>query len=919
MKRFIIFLTVLFCSFSLFAFNRSHIRIFTLENGLTLYFLQDTTTAAVRMELNIDAGTSYQNHKNAGLFTLYARLRGLEITPDVVKTEKTVAPAQVERALMELADNFKSLSVSDKKLQEELSLLRTSYSDFSASPAGLINGAIDSRVFPENPWQCESGVNPAVFNQKTISEIRTELNEIQNLYYVPQRSSLYISGNITDSSALALTEKYFGKANEIFSAAQAPSRPSVQSGSQNRTQTEKYVITDDELSPELTQIVLQYTDFSQDEADLIAAVFNNPESEFKRLLIKQKNLAIRAPDYIDASSAQQKNSSRLIIQTLCEKTKVSPLTQGELFLQMATEKNRLPQQELESILKKLNSGFTSVTDNSTLLMKNLAVFNQTNKDFGENLFNKNQRLAAIMPDYINTRFENAKPVMFVLCNTAVYAKYAKDFSKAGYKRVTSKNSFWYRQSQYANLNAKSSRTKTGEAEMDMAASALRFIEENKAQFSEFSLQNNIPVTVKYTPGSKTASISLSIEGGELLFAEKDAGLSSILVNSLASIIQWQLDALTQTGVLKSDASVNAWTGSQYSLLTINCTAEDAPACIECAAASIIFGDITPALADGISYDLRTQWRIKTGSPDFQLLCEAVRNIYSKPFTNLYADKKDKPVQMDFTDIAAAYPLILDCSRFGLVLTGGIQQNDSLHALLENTFGTLGSVKATENIKQKVEKKTLPSKIKKLQLRHQFFTDISADKAGPRPAVLIPTTDFSDPLLYILESPDISSTDCALFNALLYELKERMQKKVSGEQTVKITVPDSDLPYCQITVTKIKHTAVTDRIYTECVRQLMADLENLISRNRQEEAIDLEKDELLARLENLWILHELDKTSDNQGTAVLIQKGKALGNPLLYLDMYKAVSSATAEDFYLVAKAYLPETPALRIYSVDSKK
>lgn len=230
MKRFIIFLTVLFCSFSLFAFNRSHIRIFTLENGLTLYFLQDTTTAAVRMELNIDAGTSYQNHKNAGLFTLYARLRGLEITPDVVKSEKTVAPAQVERALMELADNFKSLSVSDKKLQEELSLLRTSYSDFSASPAGLINGAIDSRVFPENPWQCESGVNPAVFNQKTISEIRTELNEIQNLYYVPQRSSLYISGNITDSSALALTEKYFGKANEIFSAAQAPSRPSVQSG-----------------------------------------------------------------------------------------------------------------------------------------------------------------------------------------------------------------------------------------------------------------------------------------------------------------------------------------------------------------------------------------------------------------------------------------------------------------------------------------------------------------------------------------------------------------------------------------------------------------------------------------------------------------------------------------------------------------
>ena len=68
------------------------------------------------MELNIDAGTSYQNHKNAGLFTLYARLRGLEITPDVVKSEKTVAPAQVERALMELADNFKTVSYKENEI-----------------------------------------------------------------------------------------------------------------------------------------------------------------------------------------------------------------------------------------------------------------------------------------------------------------------------------------------------------------------------------------------------------------------------------------------------------------------------------------------------------------------------------------------------------------------------------------------------------------------------------------------------------------------------------------------------------------------------------------------------------------------------------------------------------------------------------
>ncbi len=916
MKKIISCLALIFSAGFLFAYNSSDIQIYTLENGLILYFLPDTTTATVRMELNIKAGTSRQTPENGGLMALYAGLAGLELTPDWVKTEKTSAPSQTEKVLIQMASYFKPLQVSDRELSDRYESLRNGINEFSSSTAGFINSAIDSRVFADNPWTQESGVNPQSLKDRSPAQLRTELNKIHNLYYQPSQAFLYISGNITDSSVLALAEKYFGKSTIIFSPGAQKSHYSenispVHKNSKN-PESRKYVLINDGLSKDLTQIVLQYPDFSSREAELLSTAFNSSSSEFKRLLLKQKNLAIRAPDYIDVSAAFVNNRTRLIVQAICEKSKASPAVQGELFLQMTQEQNRLLEEEKDVVIKSMKTGFTVVSDNSTLLMKNLAIFNQTNPLPEESLFNKNLTIEKIDVSRLNEKFIHASPFVFVLCNSEIYNRYSKEFKKFGYLPVTEKNGPWYKLPQHSSLTTETKRTLNSSPDEDIALSAERFIQTNKSQFSSFALSNKIPVTVKYSPSSKTASIGLSIDGGELLFSEQDAGMASILVNCLASVIQWQLP----------EATVTAWTGSQYSLLTVTCSTDQVEQSIKAIASSIIFGDISPALADAVSYDLRTQWRIKTGAPDFQLLCEAIRTIYSQPFTNLYQDTKDKPVQMEFLQIAQAYPLILDATRFNLVITGGLEESESLKTLLENTFGSLGTTKVTGSINSKVEKKPLPAKTKRIQLRHQFFTDISKDKAGPRPAVLIPTTDFSDPLLYMFESPDLTSTDCALFNALLLEAGDRLQKKLikagNPEQIVKVSLPDSDLPYGQIVVTKIKHTSQTDSLYSQVVAELEEDLKKLINKDTTG-FIETEKDPLLADIEDKWILRELDKTWDNPGTVALIQRGKASGNSCLYLDSYEAVSKATAEDYYIICKSFLPELPVLRIYSKDSSR
>jgi len=916
MKKFLATVIFFTCIPFLFSFTKEDVNILTLENGLTLYYLQDTSTATVRIEVNIKAGTVYQTPENAGFFSLYARLAGLEITPDCVKAQKTVSPWQVEKTVEEYAKLLLPLEISEQTLQKEFNKSKNEIKEFTDSTAGFINASIDSRVFNETPWKQESGIYPSLFNSNSLPQVRTILSQIQKNFYTPGKTSIYISGNITPSTALALINKYFGKFPSSYLSQEPDFLQNFNKKSDN--DVTKFVITDDELSTDLTQIVLQYTDFTQDEADIIAAVFNRGNSEFKRLLLKQKNLAIRAADYIDASSAQQINSSRLIIQSICEKTKVSPATQAELFLAMSKEKNRINEKELESVLKSFDSNYTEVTDNSTLLMKNLAVFNQINKNPEETLFSRTESFGELSAQYLNSKYENSIPYVFVLCNTALFNKHVKEFSKSGYTRITVKNGSWYKQSKYKPFIAKKNLIKTETANTDMMISAKRFIEENKSQFSSLTLKNNIGVSLKNNPNSKTAVISLAIDGGELMFAENDSGMAGVLVNSLAHIIQQQLDNKFRQGDLKSFPTVTSWVTTQYSLLNINCQNQDIEKCIKIASDCIIFGDIAPTLADGISYELRSQWKIKTGSPDFQLLCEAVRNIYRKPFTNLYDDSKDKPAQMDFTDIAASYPKILDCTRFSLVIIGGISDINSLTQTLESTFGVLSTNKTSQNLQTKVEKITLPQKAKRIQLRHLFFTDISADKAGPRPAILIPTTDFSDPLLYLLEGPDISSLDNALFTALLYLTGQRLQEKVSSEQTVKVTAPDAQLPYGQIIVTKIKHTNQTDALYEEAVKEIIDELKTVIQDN-DSNVSNLEKDSILTELENLWVIKELEKTSTNEGTATLIQNGRINGNPTLYLDMYDAVNKATAEDYYIIAKSYLLSIPSLRIYSADSKK
>lgn len=970
----------LFLPTFLAAFTASDVRCFTIENGLTVFVLPDSSSAPVRIELDVDAGFSRQTQTTAGFFPLYARLAGGDCSADTVRFTETVAPEGVGNTLAGMIRIFSPLTVSDEVLKTALDEMKSEVTQYAFSTAGFVNTAIDARMFASSPWKQESGVYPALFSRTTAAEARTVLTSIGKQYYIPQNASLYISGNITAESAVALVKESFARGAQHDNTAQSSSGggsallngvqsiESVKEKSPNNT-ARKFVLTDAEFSPDMTQIVVQYDGLAQNDANTIAAIFSDNGSILKRRLLLQKQLAIRGAEYINAASAQKRGSSRLIIQSLLEPAKISPVQQAELFIstiQSEQEETNTSENQNDFTAQPLitdaavinahalyHSDFTARTGESEQFMELLSAWHSlTLSTDTDQLFSLGDVLDEQTAGSLSASFTNQTPFVFVLVNKTVFEKNEKAFAKAGYTKVTAENGSWYTMELYTNMmknsTAENHDSENKTEDNGTAGSAERYIKSNRAEFSTSTLLNGIPVTIKQSEQMPSASFCIIINGGELLFADTHPGLCSVLTDALARNIQTQLDIRAASGIFHGTASVAAKTNISSSTIAVTCSSEDISSCIEAAGTALIYSDIVPSQADESMYGERTEWRIKTGSTEFQLLCSAIRTLYKndkkiseqenlirKKYRNLYDDSTDIPASAQYAEIKKQYTKLLDASLYSIIIAGGVPGPSALVSVLNRTFGVLvpHAELKTESSKTDAEESLLvqetkipvpdfsPAK-KIIKLRHLFFSDVSSDKAGPRPEVLVPTKNFSDPVLYIIAPPASGSIDSPLFNALLFELSDRLQRAFGQKMTVKTTAPSFDLPFAQICITNVEKTSAVDALYAKCVEGLIRDLNALttvplkVTETGETDASG--RFPLLTQIQGRWMLRELSETGSSEGTAKLICAGALYGNPQKYLDDYESISSADAAAYSETAKKYFTGLAPVRLYSADAK-
>ncbi len=924
---------ILFTTQALNAIPLENIKEYTLENGLTVFILQDTSTPLIRIEYTTRAGFSSQTKETSGFFKLYTRIlqaaspklnfETAECNADSSRYVVMTVPSKLKETAAFLAQAAFSLSYSDDVLASELSLLKQEVKEEAESAGGFINAAIDSRVFSAYPWKHDSGVYPALFNKTTTAKARNILETISSRYYTPQNSALFISGNINDQTILSLITQTFG---QYYSSYSVP----VSRKSAPVNQKRKFVLHSPDFSADMTQIVMQYTVLNMEECELAATLLNNDNSFFKYNLVNEPSLNIPGNEYINAAGAHKKDSSRLIIQSLLQKPQgknadsITSLDQAQLFItnvQSGIKETNfveyyIAQQYAVNNLSLINS---SSTDFMTSLASYWALqqydsFIEDVLDSGElsttaaNLFSRSQKLSSINFDELISKLDSEAPFIFVIINSNDYKKNKAKYTAAGFEEINSANAAWYNQDIFKNYNDPEAQEAVFAMTNNNDTYTNDFYKENISLIKQTTLENGIPVVTKLNENSSDITLLISVRGGKLNSAD-DNGYEEVMINLLASNIQKEITKKQQEAIILGNPIIDYSCAITTGTVTVECAPYDFSACCKAVSDSIIYGDILPAQADRAVSSVQYKKRLENGSVTRQMLSALMKELYSKSdFPKIFDAKDEILTTTKYQKILEGYPALLDASRYNLIVTGLFPENTI--DLLNNTMGLLTSRNTKQNILSVQSKLKSTSTKKTVKLTHTFLTDIPAEKAGPMPSKLIPTTKFLDPVMYVFSLPQAGTKQNALTIATLKYLEKLVQKQIDSNPKLEEAKAQADEPYANtdtiiFTILNVSEQKEADA----CFHAAVAELNEMLNSNDQANVIRQIKDN--------WIQEFMSLTLTNTGTAQLLQKGFEYlpyeQKPDYYLNEYNFVENATRADFIEVMNN-IPKQPLLRFYA-----
>lgn len=929
MKKAISILVLLFSFLSIHAAPAEKVNELILENGMSVFLLPDSSSALIKIELSVKAGFSSQNRETNGFFKLYSRLiqnYSSDITfssvlcnADSTRYTLFIPPEILNNTLDTLSQAVFSNNFSDDLISSQLNLLKNEVSALAQDSGTLLNAGIDSKVFSDSPWKHDSGIYAPVFKKNTLAQTRAIVKKISDNWYTPQNCGIFITGNFNQEQILDILNSTFGK---YYSTTGIPlTKSSIPVNPQR-----KYVIHDSDFSSEISQIVIQYTMLNMDECNIAATLFNNDNSTLKSKLSELQELNIPGNEYINISAASKKNSSRLIIQALLQtpenkKNQITTLNQSELFFKTVKENIKsINSQELNYARSILAYNQKNILSNSQTFMDNLCSFwaIQNYTELHEQSITTSYDSPTV--NLFCAQFEKAKnisgeelqsilsaedPFIFVIINSADFKKNRKSYMDAGFEEINSKNASWYVQEFYKEIR---NQKESDENPPQHISSQMDYYSENINTINTTKLNNGIEVSAKKNPDTSTVTILLSISGGKYK-SRANHGFEEVMINLLATNIRKEIYRQQLSGIILGTPEVSFESHLKTSSIIIECEKEDFEACCVSISNALIYDDITPAQADRAVSARQYKKRLENGTALNQLMDSAIKTLYKNTqIPALFDSEKEVLEKIDYTEIQSNYPELLNASRYKLILTGNFAEN--YEESLNNSIGLLSSHNLS-NHEEKLPSPVYPSKkTLKTKIRHTFLTDIPAEKAGPMPAVLIPTTEFLDPLLYLVKLPE-DDVQQIQFEAILYYFQNIFQEELkkngkTSECTVTILKPQTDMDFATIAVQNVRNKKEVDSVYKKAYKAVSErlDINTGISESLMRE---------IQKIKTVWMINELNVTSSNTGTAKLMQIGFEKNKTAdFYLDEYKIIKNSNAMDFAAIVP-YL-ETPALTVQS-----
>ncbi len=943
MKKLIFILAISILFGNITNIYASNYERFILDNGLEIYAIQDNYTPNANVFYVNEAGFSSQSPENTGYFELYAKVFW-QTNPNFEKDSQKFLISETESSIMnhQAVYNFSvpsdfleeslellSFQLKNPKFQDEIIKksffeMKEKIQTFENGPEGFINGAIDLQIFPDSPWKQGSAINPSLFKTFNSEKCRSILKNISDNFYIPNKSAIIISSCFSSSEVLSIVKKYFSDWKEKISQAEDFSF-SVTNLKNNQNQEKKYILLSPDFSKELTQIVVQYVpeNFFENQKKIIAGrmsaiALEENNSVLKKQLVKNENLGILAEEYINVNFSYYGTESRIIVQSLLQNSNISPMKQSKIFTDTIKDSVNFTYSELNKALRKISGQSNLAKDSVFQFAKSIAY----NWVYEKNDFTKaTQEIAQTVTEKDMTECFSSKPYVFLLMHPSIYSMWQNENQNEEFYLLTEHDAYWYKQKKYNAKNLQNHIEEKSEITKNQKDLAQRIIETTKNNSGIFLLNNGIEVNYSLNSENSTTSIMLCFEGGENIYSKKYRGMETILLKTLAKLIEIEIQKAYEAGILFDTGDIQVSSGINKGNLILSCTTQDFPIMLGCISNGIIFGEITPAMEDELVYMEKSKWRYLNNMLDFQLKTKALTSFYKgSNFEHLFSCTSDILQQLTFNEIRAMYTNLINSSRISIIVTGNIGFNfneDNKIPFLKNTlnkyFGTLKNL-PFENKKLPQAQFTQMTQISRL--KRIFTSNIKAEDAGPRPEKLIPTTEFFDPALLILQTPPKTDKNYSNFSLAIRGFEKFLQDDLiqnktnlfSGVEIINFEETDEVIGF---QFYEIKNS-------TELYKYIE---KKSIEYSKANFLITNESDFNL--LKNYWIINEIPKTNSSENIAKKIWSSLKLNLPSdFYINQYKKISDLSLEEyqnFFTENSSYFLDLKPYWIFSADSKR
>lgn len=472
---------------------------YKLDNGLELFVAENNSAPLAYIEIAVRAGAVTQTPQNAGLFHLYEHMmfKGNEKYADQdaftnaanemgridengttgvdrVNYYFTIPASLVRRGLEFWSYAIRTPKLDETELENEKAVVLSEINADFTDPSHIRSAALFKTMFPKSPWRLSPSGDPAVIKSATPENLR----EIQNNYYIPSNSAIFVGGDVEH-------DEVFQYVKEIYSDWKNPAEPVAFEEPESKTplmRDKKLVFVNAGSDDNMIQVgyYLRGPDGEIDADDTYAAdVWTNlagdPNGVLAGTFVSEPALGIPDSDYIGASyptrrvtgligfyAAMLNTSSESVVEDsnygfgsieTVRTGNLNPVEKSDLFLSvlkkkaipaMANKEKFFKEKSIAFVIQQLEDSRTYELESAKAILASLSFFwSSCGSDY---FFSYDKNIAKVTEDdvvnFIQKYIQNKNGALVVSVSPGIWKNYKNAFLNHGYEEITAENAFW---------------------------------------------------------------------------------------------------------------------------------------------------------------------------------------------------------------------------------------------------------------------------------------------------------------------------------------------------------------------------------------------------------------------------------------------------------------------------------------------